>query len=517
MALQLKKILISDEVDQKCVDILRENGLEVVKDTSLAGDKGKLIAEIQKYDGLIVRSATKVTSDVIKAAISLKIIGRAGTGVDNIDCDAATKQGIVVMNTPGGNTISAAELTCTMILAMSRHVCQGTLSLRDGRWERKKLLGNEVSGKTLAIVGLGRIGEKVAERMQCFGMRTIGYDPIIPGEVSAKFGVEWISLEDLWPQADYITVHTPLIPQTKDLLNDDVFSKCKKGVRIINCARGGIIDEDALLRALRSGQCGGAGLDVFAQEPPTNMELIQHPLVTCTPHLGANTNEAQCRVAEDIALQFVDAMKGRSLFGAINAQALSNALSPLTKPWVMLATALGKIAAATGHSNGPLTIETQGAGLSKSAGYLSAAIFVGLLHSESNNHLNLVSAPALAKKLQLKTDLKHQDGEVEQIKLSAADLCLVGTIGGATVPLLISINGQQLAQGVQLTGNMLLLKTVPNKQPLADIIRAVGSGLMSFVSSVQDSSIWYICQLASPLSELGPVKAVVDKAYPVTI
>ncbi|XP_013409158.1 D-3-phosphoglycerate dehydrogenase-like [Lingula anatina] len=361
MALTLKKVLISDEVDPKCVQILQANEVDVVKDTKLT--KEQLIQEIPKYDGLIVRSATKVTADVIAAASKLKIIGRAGTGVDNIDCDAATKKGIIVMNTPGGNTLSAAELTCTMVCALSRQVPQANDSLRAGRWDRKKFMGSEIFGKTLAIVGLGRIGKEVATRMQSFGMRTIGFDPIIPADVVAEFGVEWMSLEELWPLADYITVHTPLIPKTKNMINAEVFSKCKKGVKIINVARGGIVDEEALLEALNAGKCGGAALDVFIQEPPKDFTLVQHPLVVSTPHLGANTTEAQSRVAEEIAQQFVDAMQGKSLFGALNAQALSNALSPATQPWVTLGEALGRLAASLAgevNSNTQVQVITYG-------------------------------------------------------------------------------------------------------------------------------------------------------------
>ncbi|ELU18038.1 hypothetical protein CAPTEDRAFT_154830 [Capitella teleta] len=327
MTLPLKKVLISDEIDQVCIDVLTKNGIEAVKNTKLS--KEALLEEIKAYDGLIVRSATQVTAEVITAGSNLKVIGRAGTGVDNIDCKAAEAKGVLVRNTPTGNSISAAELTCTLLLSMSRNIANGTQTLREGRWERKNLMGNEVYGKTIGIIGLGRIGKEVATRMQAFGMKvrlcccvdskltgsllqTIGFDPVIPASVTAEFGVKSMSLEEMWPQVDYITVHTPLIPQTKNLINDDVFRKCKKGVRVINCARGGIIDEEALLRALDAGLCGGAALDVFCEEPPKASPLIKHPLVTSTPHLGASTVEAQTRVAEEIAQIFVDLSTGKS-------------------------------------------------------------------------------------------------------------------------------------------------------------------------------------------------------------
>uniref|UniRef100_A0A673WRA3 phosphoglycerate dehydrogenase n=1 Tax=Salmo trutta TaxID=8032 RepID=A0A673WRA3_SALTR len=318
--ISIKRILISESVDPCCKKILQENGIQVTEKQNMSKDD--LIAEIKDYDGLVVRSATKVTADVINAAGNLKIIGRAGTGVDNVDVDAATIKGIIVMNTPSGNTISAAELTCTLLMSLSRHVPQAAMSMKAGNWDRKKFMGAEMYGKILGIVGLGRIGKEVASRMQSFGMKTIGYDPITPPEVTATWGVEQMSLEQLWPKCDYITVHTPLMPSTAGLLNDTSFAKCKKGVKVVNCARGGIIDEDALLRALESRQCGGAGLDVFVEEPPKNRALVNHPNVISCPHLGASTKEAQARCGQDIALQIVDMVMGKSLVGAVSSSLL---------------------------------------------------------------------------------------------------------------------------------------------------------------------------------------------------
>uniref|UniRef100_H2MRX6 phosphoglycerate dehydrogenase n=1 Tax=Oryzias latipes TaxID=8090 RepID=H2MRX6_ORYLA len=312
----IKSVLISESVDPRCRAILEENGILVTEKQNMK--KEELIAEIGLYDGLVVRSATKVTADIISAAHNLKIIGRAGTGVDNVDVNAATHKGIIVMNTPSGNTISAAELTCALLMSLSRNVPQAVMSMKEGNWDRKKFMGSELYGKVLGIVGLGRIGKEVATRMQAFGMKTVGYDPITPLEVSASWGVEQMSLEQLWPLCDYITVHTPLMPSTVGLLNDNTFAKCKKGVKVVNCARGGIIDEAALLRALESGQCGGAGLDVFNEEPPKNRSLVDHPNVISCPHLGASTKEAQARCGEDIAQQIVDMVKGKNLVGAVS-------------------------------------------------------------------------------------------------------------------------------------------------------------------------------------------------------
>nr|CAI5851637.1 unnamed protein product [Callosobruchus analis] len=304
--MDITKVLVADAVDPSCVDLLKKFSIQV--DCKYKLPKEQLIAEIPNYNALIVRSDTKVTADVIAAGKNLKVIGRAGAGVDNIDVNAATAKNILVLNTPGGNAISACELTCSLITTLARNVVPGAASLKAGRWDRKLYSGHELYGKTLAILGLGRIGKEVALRMQAWGMRTIGYDPIVSAQDAKKFNVESLTLEQIWPQADYITVHTPLIPATRNLICSAVFNKCKKGVRIVNVARGGIINEADLLAALNSGQCGGAALDVFEQEPPVDKitwELIKHDKVVATPHLGASTTEAQIRVAVEIAEQIV--------------------------------------------------------------------------------------------------------------------------------------------------------------------------------------------------------------------
>ncbi|KAK4880347.1 hypothetical protein RN001_008493 [Aquatica leii] len=312
--MEINKVLVADAVDQACVDLLKENKIDV--DCKFKLTKEQLIKEIPNYDGLIVRSDTKVTKEVIQAS-KLKVIGRAGAGVDNIDVDAATKQSIVVLNTPGGNAISACELTCTLITSLARNVVPGAASLKAGRWDRKLFSGHEIYCKVLGIVGLGRIGREVAVRMQAWGMKTVGFDPIVSADDAAKFNVKFLELDKIWPIADYITVHVPLIPETRNLIDAKVLAQCKKGVKIVNVARGGIIDEHALFQALESGQCNGAGLDVYEQEPPTEeitWKLIKHPKVVATPHLGASTTEAQVRVAVEVSEQFVALTKTNPSF-----------------------------------------------------------------------------------------------------------------------------------------------------------------------------------------------------------
>lgn len=318
----IKNILISDDVNEKCVQILENNDFKVVKNTKLTKDE--LLSEIKNYDCLIVRSATKVTAEVLSSgAKNLKLVARAGTGVDNIDVNEATNLGILVMNAVGSNTISAAELTCGMVLNLARHLPQANASMREGKWERSKFLGTELYGKTLAVIGLGRIGREVATRMRSFGMRIVGYDPIVSAEEAARHNIEFFRLDQIWPLADYVTIHVPLMDETKHLVNTQVLSQCKKGFRLINCARGGIVDERALLDALNNGQCAGAALDVFEEEPPKNLDLVRHPAVISAPHLGASSVEAQNRVAVDIADQIVRYVRQNKLEGGVNADKLN--------------------------------------------------------------------------------------------------------------------------------------------------------------------------------------------------
>ncbi|KAI6194327.1 putative phosphoglycerate dehydrogenase [Aphelenchoides besseyi] len=320
---QIDSVLIADEIELQCIDVLEAAKIRVVKRAKLSA--AELIEELKQHDAVIVRSATKITRAVIEGAAGrLKLIGRAGTGVDNIDVKAATEHGIIVMNTPSGNSRSAAELTSSLILALCRHVPQAAASMKEGRWDRKLFMGSEANGKTLAIIGLGRIGQIVSQHMRAFGMNIVGYDPMVSASSAEEFGVRWLPLEEIWPIADFITVHVPLIPQTKNLIGSQTLPLMKRGVRIINVARGGIIDEDALLEALKSGQCAGAAVDVFVEEPPSRRDLVNHPSVIATPHLGASTVEAQERVAVEIAENIVALNRGEGLVGALNAAEVSS-------------------------------------------------------------------------------------------------------------------------------------------------------------------------------------------------
>lgn len=492
--------------------------------------KDELIAEIKNYDGLVVRSATKVTADVINAASNLKIIGRAGTGVDNVDVDSATRKGVIVMNTPSGNTISAAELTCALLMSLSRNVPQAAMSMKQGNWDRKKFMGAELYGKVLGIVGLGRIGKEVATRMQSFGMRTIGYDPITPPEVSAGWGVEQMSLEQLWPQCDYITVHTPLMPSTVGLLNDESFAKCKKGVKVVNCARGGIIDEAALLRALESGQCGGAGLDVFVEEPPKDRALVDHPNVISCPHLGASTKEAQARCGEDIALQIVDMVNGKKLIGAVNAQVLASTFSQESHQLIKLGEAVGAVLQSCTSSKKPLShvqITTQGDCMKSSTGYMTSSVLVGLMNHESDCCPNLINVLSLAKESGITVNQTHcaSDDAASgmckvEIVASGCNYKASGSVQGG-VPVLLELNDSVFRQPVSLTGNLLFFKASANPQLLssvAGLLATEGVEIESFSApSDRTGELWYCVGISSLLRDLSALKPLVNEAAQLSI
>ncbi|KAK0166727.1 hypothetical protein PV327_004216 [Microctonus hyperodae] len=478
MSINLRSVLISDPVDNLCADLLISHGVPVTTKYKLSKDE--LIQEILKHDGLIVRSETKVTAEILAAASNLRVVGRAGTGVDNIDLQAATRKGIVVLNTPGGNSISACELTCALISALARNVSQAAQSMKEGRWDRKLFSGYELSGKTLAVLGFGRIGREVSHRMQSFGMKIICFDPMLSAEDTKKIGATKMSLNEIWPIADYITVHTPLIPQTRNLINATTLSSCKKGVKIINVARGGIVDEEALLQSLKSGHCGGAALDVFLEEPPKNpitLELIQHPKVIATPHLGASTAEAQERVAVEIAEQFL-AISGTSnkysVTGIVNAPVLFAAMSDENGPWIELSKKLGQLATRFIKKNVSAPIESQTIGKAMaSKKFIHTAVLVGVLTGQTKNGLNLINAPTLAKDVGIDIKESHIDGDINAVVVKVGQHHIKGTVRNNEV-LLLSIDDAVFNNGIQLR-DYISLYHANGPQDLATIVNAFTS------------------------------------------
>uniref|UniRef100_A0A6U4F3N0 D-3-phosphoglycerate dehydrogenase n=1 Tax=Phaeomonas parva TaxID=124430 RepID=A0A6U4F3N0_9STRA len=398
----LAKILCSDPIDPVCIEIFEKQGHQVDSITGLGEDE--LCGIIGDYDGLVVRSATKVTPKVMDAATNLKVIGRAGVGIDNIDTPHATRRGIMVMNTPGGNTVSTAQLAVSLICSAARSIPAADMSMKAGKWERKAFSGVELKGKTLAIVGCGRIGMVVAKWAGAMGMRLVGYDPALPQEVADEYGIELASLEAIWPQADFITLHTPLTPDTKDLVNAETLAQCKDGVRIVNCARGGIIDEHALLDGLNSGKVAAAALDVYSSEPPPAelADLIAHPNLISTPHLGASTSEAQINVARDVALQMCDTLMGRDYVGVVNVKFMAMAQKAVMRPFMKLGEQIGEIVSQCAGGNlSSLELRTWGGmdiDITKPAAreLLKACVLRGALRHIASSEPTLIAAPFLA-------------------------------------------------------------------------------------------------------------------------
>jgi D-3-phosphoglycerate dehydrogenase len=335
------RVLISDALSSAAVQIFKDRGIDVTFDPSLGKDKEKLAAIIGDYDGLAIRSATKATAKLIEQAKNLKVIGRAGIGVDNVDIAAATAKGVIVMNTPFGNSITTAEHAIAMMFALARQLPEADRSTQSGKWEKNRFMGVEITGKVLGVIGCGNIGSIVAERAIGLRMRVIAYDPFLTPERALQIGVEKVELDELLRRADFITLHTPLTEKTKNVLSAENIAKAKKGVRIINCARGGLIDEEALAAALKSGHVAGAAIDVFAVEPAENNILFGLPNVVCTPHLGAATTEAQENVALQVAEQMSDYLLRGAISNAVNFPSITAEEAPRLKPFVSLAEKLG--------------------------------------------------------------------------------------------------------------------------------------------------------------------------------
>ncbi|MEK7375951.1 MAG: phosphoglycerate dehydrogenase, partial [Candidatus Margulisiibacteriota bacterium] len=405
------KVLVADKLAKEGVEKLKSAGLSV--DVITGQTEEQLVAIIVNYDAMIVRSETKVTSAIIDAAANLKIIARAGVGVDNVNLDAATKKGIIVVNSPEGNTIAAAELSFAMMLSMARNIPQAVASLKSGKWDRGKFMGSELYDKVLGIVGLGKIGSHVASYAQSLGMRVIAHDPFVNEEYAKKLGVEVKDLDALLKSADYITFHIPKTKETQKLINKDKFALMKDGVRLINCARGGIIDENALLDALKSGKVKAAAIDVFEKEPAADNPLIKLENVIATPHLGASTLEAQVNVAVDVVDQIIDVFKGESARAAVNIPSMRPDVLAPVKPFLKLAEKLGKFAAQIiDGAIEEVEISYLGELSGNNVAPLTVSVLKGLLEPALAEAVNLVNAAVIAKDRGIKIkEIKSADTE----------------------------------------------------------------------------------------------------------
>jgi D-3-phosphoglycerate dehydrogenase / 2-oxoglutarate reductase len=460
------KVLVADRISPKGVEFLRARpGFEVIEAYGSSPERVKELAA--DASAIVVRSETQITAEVIRAASKLRVVGRAGVGVDNIDVEAATERGVVVMNTPSGNTIATAELTFTHMLCGARPVPQASGSMREGKWDRKSFSGIELYKKTLGIVGLGRIGSEVARRAQAFGMRVVAFDPYLSPSRAKALQVECVELNTLLAESDYVTVHMPLTDSTQYMINEAAFAKMKKGVRIFNCARGGIIKESALIAAIKSGQVAAAGLDVFEEEPlPADSELRKLPQVTLTPHLGASTKEAQESVGIEIAEAVAEALAGGIIRNAVNMPSIDAATLALLRPYLELGWRLGSLV----QQISPAQIERMrvtywGKVVDLDANSVTRSIMRGFLLRISGDEVNFVNAPVLLQRLGVQVDVVKSNSESDyteliQVEAQAGDGSIssaAGTlIGKANIPRVVAINGREIDAG--LNGVVLMLE-----------------------------------------------------------
>ncbi|MGA1874827.1 MAG: phosphoglycerate dehydrogenase [bacterium] len=469
------KVLISDKLSEKGIEIFqKEEGIEVDVKVGLSPDE--LISCIGAYDALVVRSATKVTSQILDAAKNLKVIGRAGSGVDNIDVSAASKKGIIVMNTPGGNTVTTAEHTISLLLSLVRNIPQGTASMKKGAWEKKKFMGTEILNKTLGIIGMGKIGTEVAKRAKGLFMNVIAYDPYISEEAARKLQVELGSLEDVFKKSDFITLHVPKNTETANIINKESINKMKNGVRLINCARGGLVDEQTLAEALKSGKVAGAALDVFDTEPPSPQNpLLELPNVICTPHLGASTEEAQENVALAIAEQIIDYLRNGTIRNAVNTPSIPQEVLSSIKPYVSLAEGMGSLLSQI--SDGRMekyTISYQGEVLHYNVSPITVAALMGLLKPILQETVNYVNAPILAKEREINVEEIRETATGNFSNLITLTLTtdqgvntVSGTLFGQSNARIVEINGFPVE--VQLTEKMLVFSNIDKPGVIGDI------------------------------------------------
>ena len=411
------RVLISDALSPAAIAIFKERGVEVDFQPDLGKDKDKLAAIIGDYDGLAIRSATKVTAKILEHATRLKVIGRAGIGVDNVDIPAATQKGVIVMNTPFGNSITTAEHAIAMMFALARQIPSADTSTQAGKWEKNRFMGVEITAKTLGIIGCGNIGAIVADRAIGLHMRVIAFDPFLSPERALDLGVEKVELEELLARADIITLHTPLTAQTKNILSADSLARTKKGVRIINCARGGLVDEHALRALLDTGHIAGAAFDVFAEEPATSNILFGHPNVVCTPHLGAATTEAQENVALQVAEQMSDYLMRGAISNAVNFPSITAEEAPKLRPFIALAEKLGSFAGQLTDSGlKEIRITYQGDVASLKIKALTASAIAGILRPALQD-VNVVSAPVVAKErgIVIEETVREEEGDYESL------------------------------------------------------------------------------------------------------
>ena len=441
------KVLVSDALSETAVQIFRDRGVEVDYMPDLGKDKDKLAQIIGDYDGLAIRSATKVTDKLLEKATRLKVIGRAGIGVDNVDIPAASKKGVIVMNTPFGNSVTTAEHAIALMFAVARQLPEASVSTHAGKWEKNRFMGVELFNKTLGVIGAGNIGGIVIDRARGLHMKVLAYDPFLSEERAKELGATKVDLDELLAKADFITLHVPLTDKTRNILSAENLSKTKKGVRIVNAARGGLIDEAALAELLKSGHVAGAALDVFAAEPATESPLFNLPNVVVTPHLGASTTEAQENVALQVAEQMSDYLLTGAVQNALNMPSVTAEEAAIMGPWIKLAGHLGAfVGQMTDEPIKAINILYDGVAATMNLNALNAAVIAGVMKSV-NPDANMVSAPVVAKErgIQIATTTQDKsgvyDGYIKVTMVSDRERAIAGTVFSDGKPRFIQIRG----------------------------------------------------------------------------
>ncbi|MFZ0039388.1 MAG: phosphoglycerate dehydrogenase [Candidatus Acidiferrales bacterium] len=467
------KIVVADKISERGIEILRETGWTIAIPAPAA-----LAAELADADGLIVRSATKVTAELLEKAAALRVVGRAGVGVDNVDVDAATNRGVLVMNTPGGNSVSVAEHTIALMLALARSVPQFNAAIHAGRWEKSSAMGTEVRGKTLGLVGLGRVGTEVARRAAALEMKILAHDPYVSPDVARELEVELLPLADLLKRADYISLHTSLSASTENLINAATIAQMKRGARIINCARGELIDEAALAEAIRSGHLAGAALDTFAQEPPTNSPLVALANVIATPHIAGSTSEAQEEVGIQIALQIRDYLAEGVIRNSVNLPSLSGEQYRRVRPYLELAERLGSLVAQAFDGRADrVRIRYAGEASEVGARVLGNAVLVGVLNRVLAQKVNLVNATAAAagRGIAVEESTRRRErgfpNTIEVTLCGAHELAAEGTVLPDTGPRILRFDGIDLE--APLEGTLLLTRN----RDVPGVIGHIGTAL----------------------------------------
>ncbi|MGH9826059.1 MAG: phosphoglycerate dehydrogenase [Blastocatellia bacterium] len=519
------RILVCDGLEKSGVDRLRStSGLTVDERPDISPDE--LARVIGDYDALIVRSKSQVTAGILEAGGRLKVVARAGTGVDNVDVSAATRRGVIVMNAAEGNTVTTAEHAVAMLMALARQIPQATASMKAGKWEKKRFLGHELMGKTLGVVGVGKIGRAVAQRAAGLGMSVIGFDPYFTGEAASKLGIEMAPLDDVFSRADFITVHTPLTEETRGIIGRAAFEKMKPGVRVINCARGGLVDEAALVEAMKSGKVAGAALDVFEQEPPPkDSPLLALDEVIVTPHLGASTEEAQISVANIVADQLIDYFKHGSVRGAVNVPAISSEVLAAIGPFITLGEKIGQFQGQVfGHDLSEVNVEFFGEVVNQDIRPITQAILTGLL-SPVIERVNFVNAGVVAEERGIKVteSLSRRAKDFTSLinvraVTSSGESEVAGSVMGRSDPRILRINGFNLEAIPR--GHMLLILNEDIPGVLGRIASFIGDqriniGRLYLGRKKVGENALALIQIDEPLSpealkELGDLEAVVS-------